>query len=74
MLKFDLFLRPTIGLSLLSCDFEDLCSSDHDFSSMECGGGRVVRRCWVNFQWGWSGGAMVLGKLQCRGVLQFGFQ
>ena len=21
---------------------------------------------------GWSGGAMVLGKLQCRGVLQFG--
>ena len=21
---------------------------------------------------GWSGGAMVLGKLQCRGILQFG--
>ena len=29
-------------------------------------GGRVVRWCWVNFQWGWSGGAMVLGKLPVR--------
>ena len=32
------------------------------------GGGRVVRRCWVNFQCrGWSGGAMVLGKLPVPG-------
>ena len=40
-------------------------------------GGRVVRWCWVNFQcrgvlqfgfqWGWSGGAMVLGKLPVPG-------
>ena len=33
------------------------------------GGGRVVRWCWVNFQCreGWSGGAMVLGKLPVPG-------
>ena len=31
------------------------------------GGGRVVRWSWVNFLWGWSGGALVLGKLPVPG-------
>ena len=31
-------------------------------------------RIWESLEWygGWSGGAMVLGNFQCRGVLQFG--
>ena len=35
----------------------------------------VVWSMFVNtipWQMGWSGGAMVLGKLQCRGLPQFG--
>ena len=31
------------------------------------GCGRVVRWYWANFQWGWSDGAMVLGKLPVPG-------
>ena len=56
-----LFQNPHINVEIIvrTTSIYEHFISWHSSATLTFGGGRVVRRCWVNFQ--------------CRGVLQFGF-